>query len=576
MLKRTTESLGLRPSTSGYGTLLTSDNDRGAHASMTPSSSMPSLAESSQTLQVIPHKGKDASETLVEPIMDCKYTDLGSISMNLLMLCMCVMTALPSIDGSILFIIQSTVASQFKSAHLVAWLHASYILGTCLTQPLAGCLADIYGRQPLLLLATTMFMVGSFICGAARSMVQLVMSRFLAGLGGGFVMTLTSIVVQDVVPRHLRGLYQSRLKMTQMGGIALGAPLGGFITDYFGWRNCFYINILPCLFVLMISFRLKNYTHVGKIQPNAIEKLKQIDFAGAILISTSTASLVTAMVMCGNLRPWTDPVIIGLLSICFASLAAFILHEWYLPEDSKCRALMPRRLISERNVLCSCFLNCFTAVENFAYLFLYPQFYMGARDITASTAGALTTTRVLGTITGAFIIGRYLRKHDYYNIMVLSAIGGVLTNIAIYFSSTMTMPIPVYMVPNTLDTFSLNGLLSVGSMISLTSYIPNTDNARAISMQFVFRGNGQVLGSTIAASIFQHALKTTLTKNIHTPNAPELVEFIRTSIAQIHTLPPELQKIAREAILTSFKQGLSVPMISAICCFLAAVFLRRK
>lgn len=185
--------------------------------------------------------------------------------------------------------------------------------------------------------------------------------------------------------------------MTQMTGIGLGAPLGGFITDYFGWRNCFYLNILPCLFILTMAYRLSNYTHIGKRQPNAIEKLKKIDFVGAILISASTASLVTAMVMCGNLRPWTDPLIIGLLSMCAATLIIFILHEWYLPEGSKCHALMPRYLISERNVFFSCLLNSFNAAEIFAYLFLFPQFYMVCKEYSSS---------VIKTYVFAMHIGR--------------------------------------------------------------------------------------------------------------------------------------------------------------------------
>lgn len=137
MPKHTTESRGMRPSSSGYGTLVASDDGKDASMSITPSSSSPSLAESSQTLQATLHNGKGTSENEDRSRMGRTYTDLGSVSMGMLMIwyvshfffffcktssfmflipvhSMCVLSTLPSIDGSILFIIQSTVASQFK------------------------------------------------------------------------------------------------------------------------------------------------------------------------------------------------------------------------------------------------------------------------------------------------------------------------------------------------------------------------------------------------------------------------------------------------------------------------------
>ena len=75
-------------------------------------------------------------------------------------------------------------------------------------------LSDMFGRKTILIVVNTLFFVGSTACGAAQNMVQLAIARIIAGLGGGGLMCMASVVIHDLVPMRERGKYQSYVNMT--------------------------------------------------------------------------------------------------------------------------------------------------------------------------------------------------------------------------------------------------------------------------------------------------------------------------------------------------------------------------
>lgn len=80
-----------------------------------------------------------------------------------------------------------------------------------------GRISDVFGRKSALLFATTLFFIGSLMCGAAPDLWTLVAARVVAGLGGGGINTLTTVICSDLVPLRERGKYQG------YGNIAYGA-----------------------------------------------------------------------------------------------------------------------------------------------------------------------------------------------------------------------------------------------------------------------------------------------------------------------------------------------------------------
>lgn len=115
----------------------------------------------------------------------------------------------------------------------------AYLWSNVSFTPLYGRLSDLIGRKSAFLQATTLFSLGTLFCGLAPSLPVLALARFVAGMGGGGIGTVSSVIMADMFSPAERGFYQG-LSFAVFGlGMGLGGPLGGALTQWFGWRAAF-------------------------------------------------------------------------------------------------------------------------------------------------------------------------------------------------------------------------------------------------------------------------------------------------------------------------------------------------
>ncbi|KAI8077981.1 major facilitator superfamily domain-containing protein [Gilbertella persicaria] len=403
-------------------------------------------------------------------------------------------------------------------SNLSVWIMTSYMLSTSAIQPLYGKLSDIYGRKSTLVTIICFFLIGSLLCGAAGSMTQLSIARAIAGLGGGGIMTMASVVIHDLVPMRQRGQYQAYVNMAQTIGTTVGAPLGGLINDTLGWRYCFYINIPFCLFILYhYIYKLENYN----LQDTKVDqKLEQIDFVGAALLLMANVCFVTSASLGGNTRPWDDPLII-ILGVTAATLfTAFGLYEF-------CGAKYPlicRALIKNRNVMAVCLNNFFLCQSTMTMSYLIPQFFMGILGYNPSSAGLWVFPRSLMVAVGCFYSGRRLtltgRYKHFINVVMLVH---VITAIGTWMWKP-GQPLWYYLACMNMEGF-IFGLIFVATMVALVIDIHHEETASATSMIFLFRSTGWLSGSTISAAIMQSRFKSYLQQSMKGPEAADVIEF---------------------------------------------------
>ncbi|CDW99452.1 hypothetical protein, partial [Sporisorium scitamineum] len=144
-----------------------------------------------------------------------------------------------ALDGTIVVTLISSISSSFKASEKSGWFSTSYLLSVCAFSSIYGRLSDIIGRKGALLVALSFSTLGTCLCAAAKSMNALLVARFIAGIGGGSLLTTLSICMTDLVPLRQRGLWQGITNILFGSASALGGPLGGFINDAFGWRTAF-------------------------------------------------------------------------------------------------------------------------------------------------------------------------------------------------------------------------------------------------------------------------------------------------------------------------------------------------
>ncbi|QRV91507.1 major facilitator superfamily transporter [Ceratobasidium sp. AG-Ba] len=189
---------------------------------------------------------------------------------------------LGALDTTIVATLLSPIGSYFQKSHQASYLGTSYLLSVCCFTPLYGRLSDIMGRKGAMLLALSLFGTGTLLCGLANSMEFLIFARAVAGMGGGGVMTVSSIAVTDLIPLKQRGLYQGLANILFGLGSGIGGPLGGWINDTFGWRAAFLIQI-PILVMSAIVIVLKVNIKLPDSEQTT-QKLARIDYAGSFTL----------------------------------------------------------------------------------------------------------------------------------------------------------------------------------------------------------------------------------------------------------------------------------------------------
>ncbi|KAJ7606626.1 major facilitator superfamily domain-containing protein, partial [Roridomyces roridus] len=142
-----------------------------------------------------------------------------------------VVTALPSI------------VADLRGGQNYSWVESAYLISTAALCPAYGKLSDVFGRKWILYPSIIIFLTGSALCGAARTMNWLILSRALQGVGGGGILQLVQIVISDIVPLEVRGTYGSASAVTWVVAGFLGPLIGGALTDHLSWR--WYAHSIP-------------------------------------------------------------------------------------------------------------------------------------------------------------------------------------------------------------------------------------------------------------------------------------------------------------------------------------------
>jgi MFS family permease len=354
--------------------------------------------------------------------------------------------------------------------HIEFWTISDWRIINVIILRADGRISDIFGRKSAYLFAQAAFVVGSVLCGMAPNLEFLIVARIVAGIGGGGLNTMSSVITSDLVTLRERGVYQGYANTAFACGGTLGAPLGGWITERIGWRYCFYINLPLCLIATYLTGSLQNYNlHVeGDGSYHFIEKLKKVDYAGAFSLVSAIICIILATTYGGNAVPWSHPLIIAGFVGFGAMLGIFILVEscWAkLP-------VLPMRLMAMRNpALCS-LTNFFSMMASTAMVYFSPLFFVAIMGFSSSKAGFWVSARVVGVSLGSLTAGKYMSHYGRFKPYLVMTY--FFLSVAMLGISSWTASTPPYIQVGAmlLDGFSAGGGLTTSLVAMLSSVDP--------------------------------------------------------------------------------------------------------
>jgi EmrB/QacA subfamily drug resistance transporter len=308
---------------------------------------------------------------------------------------------LAALDQTIVATALPKVVSELGGITQYSWVFTAYMLGSTVTVPLYGKLGDAHGRKPLFIVAITLFLAGSALCGAAQNMVQLVVFRAIQGIGAGGLFPLTLAMVGMIVPPRDRGRYQGLIGSVFVGASIIGPLLGGFIVDNFSWRWIFYVN-LPvgalAMAVILLTMPKRPY-----------KQEHSIDWLGAGILALGTSSLLLGLVWGGRDYPWGSAQVVGALVGAAVILTAFGVVEQRVPEP-----ILPFDLLRNQTVASSVACMGLVGAAMFGTISFVPLFVQGVIGTSATSSGVVLTPLMLGAVTTSFLSGQLVSRTGRY------------------------------------------------------------------------------------------------------------------------------------------------------------------
>ncbi|KZP24647.1 vacuolar amino acid permease [Athelia psychrophila] len=473
---------------------------------------------------------------------------------------------LGALDGTIVATLMTPIGSYFNRVNQSSYIGTSYLLSVCCFTPLYGkCrLSDILGRKGAMLLALSLFGAGTILCGLADSMETLLFARALAGMGGGGVMTVSSVAVTDLIPLKQRGLYQGMANILFGLGAGLGGPLGGWINDTWGWRAAFLLQTPILIFSFILVAVKVNIRLPAEIEDQPIsDRLKRIDFLGSLtLVGTVGCLLLGFSLKSTEELAWSHPVIWGLFvaSACSGCLFLLVEARW-APFP-----VMPLHLITQRTPLAVSLGNLFGSMAAFSTIYNVPLYFSAVRMTSSSSAGMHLLPHSVAISTGSLFAGWMMRRTGkLYTLTLVSSLMAVMASILLIFWNADSAPIHLWIdiVP---QGFGMASFITT-TLIAMIAGVAREDMAVATGVTYLFRTTGQVLGVSLSGTVLQAVLQKKLQERITGPGAAQIIESIRHSTEVVRTLEPHL----KQAAIASYADALRVVFICQAACNVLAL-----
>jgi DHA2 family multidrug resistance protein len=309
----------------------------------------------------------------------------------------------------------------------ISMVITGYAIANAVILPVSAWLGERFGRRRYYLGCIGLFTATSVACGLAPNLEFLIIFRILQGLAGGALLPTSQTLIYEQFPKEKAGLAGAIFGMSVMVGPALGPVLGGFLTDQFGWRSIFNINLPLGLLALFIGAtcifdRPQEHGHVPD---------KSFDAFGLILLVLGIGCLQYALER-GESDDWlASKTIMTCLLITFTTLPTFVWWELKISNP-----ILNIRLLKEQIVVNGILLMALLGFYLYGVLFVLPVFVSYVFHYTATQTGSLFIPGSLVTMALMPLIGRLMTSGVNPKKLIFIGITGLM--ICIYLLTTIS------------------------------------------------------------------------------------------------------------------------------------------
>ncbi|MCX6012335.1 MAG: MFS transporter [Chloroflexi bacterium] len=314
------------------------------------------------------------------------------------------------------------------NAILLGWIATAYLIASATLVIPFGRLADIVGRKKIFLLGTLIYSIASLLCAISTSPAMLIIFRIFQGVGGAMNFSNSIAILTSVYPAKDKGMVLGINVASVYAGLSVGPFVGGFLTEHFGWRSIFIVNIpLGVIVIALVLWKVKGDW--------AKAKGEKFDFIGSSLYCVALVALIYGF----SLLP--------AMSGAWLILGSIILLAFFLVLETKIKSPVLEIKLFKNNAAFT-FSNIAALISyssTFAVAFLLSLYLQYIKGYSPEKAGLILIAQpvimaVFSPFTG--------KLSDRIEPRILASIGMVLTTagliILIFLTNTTGIPLIIF------------------------------------------------------------------------------------------------------------------------------------
>ncbi|KAI1807116.1 putative multidrug resistance protein fnx1 [Daldinia bambusicola] len=457
-----------------------------------------------------------------------------------------------------------------------SWVVTVYLITYTSGLVIWAKLSDHVGRKPAYMVSLIIFSAFSGGCGAAQTMVQLIVCRAFQGLGAGGVYAVAIVMLYELKPPDKYAQMASVSAIAAALGNALGPIFGGLISQGSTWRWVFLLNVPSGVIAAAVVFFVvpKDYPYQGLLRRKPQLKLRTLDFTGAFLMLAALALLISGLEQAASKLYWSSATVIAPICVSVVVWVAFFASQWYFTRPtSSIKPVFPWRFCQDREMMGLLVNSFMTGSVSITCIIQLPIRYQTSVGASPLQAGVRLIPFVICGPIGVILtaaISKKRRVPPLYSALVAS----ILQMLGLIFMARGPADNPDWAPLYGLEVLAGLGMgISIGIVTLLTPYVAEKRDlavASAAGTQFRFLGSAFVVSTTTAVGNgwVRDQLSSLLTSS--------QLDRIFQSTASIYNLPEQLQPVVRSTFVRGFNLEMHITLGFAVASVLSIALMWRR
>lgn len=324
---------------------------------------------------------------------------MNPLRRNLLIVTVMLAAVMELIDATIVNVALSYMGGNLGATiEDTSWIITSYSIANVIIIPITSFLTAKLGRRNYYISSIIIFTVCSLMCGLSRDIWTLVFFRFMQGLGGGALLSVSQAVVFEQFSKEKQATAGAIFGIGVFLGPTVGPTLGGWIVEYFSWKWIFFVNIPVGIIAAISCFFLLT-------EPAHRPEVKKIDWTGIALLAIGIGTLQTVLER-GETEDWFSKAYITWFTIIsVVSLTAFIIWELRISYP-----VVDLRVLKSKTLSIAAVLTFITGIGMYTSIFLVPIIAQRLLGFTPLQTGMMLLPAAMIALPALMISGRLMQN----------------------------------------------------------------------------------------------------------------------------------------------------------------------